>query len=347
MATLKYVSSTSSTITFSVTGINESYDGRTLYIYQDGNSDSIDSYDLIDGRTSFDFTVYDLEPSTSYNFYVNTKAFIPGLGDMIIDSSEDITASTLPSGGSGGGSSGGDEDIEWKVSSKTYSDISNDISYTYNFDEYEILRLTLTFKNAGSATFSTSGADDSIIFLGNTTSFNYADGEPYDYIKFAKNKNGDSELSYDYIEADKKYYFYVRHFYEDSYGRITIKIIPPVGTSSNRPDKFTWKDGTKEKQSGKPFDITAEEWGNLLDNINAVREYKGYSAISSTSSTDAIAFFYYPSKGDNFLASMYNQCIYAFEDMGLLNYSSYRVLKGDPITADAINFLVETINSVE
>lgn len=247
MATLKYVSSTSSTITFSVTGINKSYDGRTLYIYQDGNSDSIDSYDLIDGRTSFDFTVYDLEPSTSYNFYVNIKAFIPGLGDMIIDSSGDITASTLPSGGSGGGSSGGDENIKWKVSSETYSDISNDISYTYNFDEYEILRLTLTFKNAGSATFGTSGADDSIIFFGDTTSFNYADGEPYDYIKFAKNKNGDSELSYDYIEAGKKYYFYVRHFYEDSYGRITIKIIPPVGTSSNRPDDFTWKDGTKEK----------------------------------------------------------------------------------------------------
>lgn len=118
-------------------------------------------------------------------------------------------------------------------------------------------------------------------------------------------------------------------------------------SSSNRPDEFTWKDGTKEKQSGKPFDITAEEWGNLLDNINAVREYKGYSAISSTSNADAIARFYYPSKGDNFLASMYNQCIYAFEDMELLDYSSYRVLKGDPITADAINFLVETINSVE
>lgn len=117
-------------------------------------------------------------------------------------------------------------------------------------------------------------------------------------------------------------------------------------SSSSRPDKFKWKDG-KEKQSGEPFDITAEEWGNLLDNINAVREYKGYSAISSTSNADAIAFFYYPSKGDNFLASMYNQCIYAFEDMGLLNYSSYRVLKGDPITADVINFLVETINSVE
>ena len=117
-------------------------------------------------------------------------------------------------------------------------------------------------------------------------------------------------------------------------------------SSSSRPDKFKWKDG-KEKQSGEPFDITAEEWGNLLDNINAVREYKGYSAISSTSNADAIARFYYPSKGDNFLASMYNQCIYAFEDMELLDYSSYRVLKGDPITADAINFLVETINSVK
>lgn len=137
-------------------------------------------------------------------------------------------------------------------------------------------------------------------------------------------------------EIDNSYKY---HYAEDIY--ITTE---SESSSSNRPDYFEW-DSPKVK--GQPFNITAEEWGNLLDNINAVREYKGYSAISSTSNADAIARFYYPSKGDNFLASMYNQCIYAFEDMELLDYSSYRVLKGDPITADAINFLVETINSIE
>lgn len=114
--------------------------------------------------------------------------------------------------------------------------------------------------------------------------------------------------------------------------------------SSTRPDYFEWG---APKISGGTFNITADEWCGLLNNINNVRVYKGYSEISSTSDSSAIARFYYPSKGDKMLASMYNQCIYAFEDMGLLDYSSYRVLKGNPITADAINFLRDTINSVE
>lgn len=123
-------------------------------------------------------------------------------------------------------------------------------------------------------------------------------------------------------------------------------------SSSTRPDKFRWKDGTKEKQSGKPFDITAEEWGNLLDNINAVREYKGYSKIKSTTVPDqGITKFYYPEPNDPFYATNYNQCLYAFhKDIELLTmseYAEYAVQPEDPITADAINFLVETINSVK
>ena len=114
--------------------------------------------------------------------------------------------------------------------------------------------------------------------------------------------------------------------------------------SSMRPDYFEWE---APKISGETFNITADEWCGLLNNINNVRVYKGYSEISSTSDPSAITRFYYPSKGDKMLASMYNQCIYAFENMGLLDYSSYRVLKGDPITADAINFLRDTINSVK
>lgn len=163
---------------------------------------------------------------------------------------------------------------------------------------------------------------------------------------------GDSSSStsiFDGLSPETTYEIELRVRYYVNGGRNTEWFYETFSTesessSSNRPNKFEW-DSPKIK--GQPFNITAEEWGNLLDNINAVREYKGYSAISSTSNADAIARFYYPSKGDNFLASMYNQCIYAFEDMELLDYNSYRVLKGDPITADAINFLVETINSVE
>lgn len=139
---------------------------------------------------------------------------------------------------------------------------------------------------------------------------------------------------------------YKNHYAKDIY--ITTK---SESSSSNRPDEFTWKDGTKEKQSGKPFDITAEEWGNLLNNINAVREYKEHPKIETTTTPNSgIEKFYYPKPNDTFYATNYNQCLYAFKTMGIITdaqNTKYTVEPKDPITADAINFLVKAINSVE
>lgn len=337
MATLKQVGSTSNTISFSVTEINTSHDSRTLYIYQDGVN--IDGYDLINGRSSFEFTVYDLEPSTSYTFYVSVKGYVQGLGEMTIDWSDDVTASTSSSGG---GSSGGDETTEWDLSTKTYSDISSDISYSHNFDEYEVLRLKLTFVNNGTAYFSTNGADDSVIFIGTSSSFDSEVGEPSRYDDYDTNRRGDTSLEYN-VTVGKTYYLYVRHLYEDSYGRFTIEITPPSGNSSGRPAMFSWD---TPKVKGAIFDLTASEWCRLLDNINAVREYMGYSIMPTGT---GVATFTYPSKGNNFTALMYNQCIYAMsekDNVRWINYDDHSVQKGDPITAAKLNFLMDTINSI-
>lgn len=119
-------------------------------------------------------------------------------------------------------------------------------------------------------------------------------------------------------------------------------------SSSNRPNKFEWD---KPKVKGQPFNITAEEWSNLLDNINAVRVYKGYSEVGTTTTPNSgIVKFYYPKPNDPFYATNYNQCLYAFNTMKIITdtqYAEYAVKKGDFITADAINFLRDTINSVE
>lgn len=144
-------------------------------------------------------------------------------------------------------------------------------------------------------------------------------------------------------EVDNSYKYY---WAEDIY--ITTE---SESSSSTRPDEFVWKNGTKEKESGKPFDITAEEWRNLLDNINAVREYKGYSKIETTTiPDDGNTKFYYPKPNDPFYATSYNQCLYAFYDMGIITYTQYTkylVQPKYPITADAINLLTNIINSVE
>lgn len=151
------------------------------------------------------------------------------------------------------------------------------------------------------------------------------------------------------LNSDTEYEIIADIYYEISeetwnYKSISKSFTTDGNSSLSRPDKFEWD---AQKNKGKPFNITADEWCNLLDNINDVRIYKGYSKISSTTNADDITRFYYPSKGDSFLATNYNQCIYAFDDMGILDYSSYQVLSGNNITADRINFLRDTINNVE
>lgn len=165
-------------------------------------------------------------------------------------------------------------------------------------------------------------------------------------------------ITFSGLTPDTKYIISLRIRYEvnGSYKYHYAEDIPITtkseSSSSNRPDEFTWKNGTKEKQSGKLFDITAEEWGNLLDNINAVREYKGYKKIEATTiPNQGITEFYYPEPNDPFYATNYNQCLYAFhKDIELLTmdeYAEHAVKPEYPITAAAINFLVETINSVK
>lgn len=126
------------------------------------------------------------------------------------------------------------------------------------------------------------------------------------------------------LNADTEYYVEARIFYNDN-GTETSKVITGYAHTESRPNKFYWDE---EKNAGEPFNITATEWCNLLDNINEVLVFAGKSEMDTTTNPSATARFYYPSKGDNFLAATYNQCIYAFERLELLDYDDYRVDSG-------------------
>lgn len=132
---------------------------------------------------------------------------------------------------------------------------------------------------------------------------------------------------------------------EETWGGDAEEKITTENPESERPDEFQW---TYAKVKGKPFKLTAQEWCDLLDNINAVLEYKGKS--KATTGT-GLAQFTYPSSTDTFTALMYNQCLYQFIQLGLITETeygeSYSVSPGDPVTADCLNLLVEMINSIE
>lgn len=243
-----------------------------------------------------------------------------------------------------------DEDAEWSTVRVDLSTLSVNTEKTRFIDSYETLRLKMSFANKGTAIFSSKNASGAYGYLSISTSFNETNGKPTESLRGGYSNKGDFSFEYE-VSSGTIYYLYVRHYDDTDSGDISVVIEPPEGASSDRPDEFKWQDGTQEKESGKPFDITAEEWGNLLDNINAVREYKEYPKIGTTTTPNSeIEKFYYPKSNDTFYATYYNQCLHAFKTMGIIadtQYKEYTVEPKDPITADAINFLVKTINSVE
>lgn len=150
------------------------------------------------------------------------------------------------------------------------------------------------------------------------------------------------------IQPDTLYYITVSVYcYPDTDAqKITVVLSGTVSTpgtpSPERPAKFTWADGSTTKTAGKPFDITAAEWCDLLDNFKAVLEYKGYAIPSSGT---GVAQFYYPSQGDEFSAWICNQVLYQLYMLGAADYKP--VSSGDSVTAARINEIVELLNSID
>ena len=92
----------------------------------------------------------------------------------------------------------------------------------------------------------------------------------------------------------------------------------------------------------------ADEWCELLNNINAVRKYKGYSEFpkGSYTGTSYYKYFTYPTPGQPFRYQHYNQALNAITGMLGDGYDDNAVKQKDPVTAAKINLLVEWLNGI-
>lgn len=104
-------------------------------------------------------------------------------------------------------------------------------------------------------------------------------------------------------------------------------------TAPARPAFFDWN---TSKVSGNAFNLTANEWNALLYNINAVRTYYNISPYD----------FSYADSGYPFTADMYNQAVYAIQE--IYGYGGYlsTVSKGDIIYASYLNTLASELNAI-
>ena len=135
--------------------------------------------------------------------------------------------------------------------------------------------------------------------------------------------------------ADTTYYVFAEIYYTID-GDHDSKALETVYTRTLevvRPEKFYWN---TLKHSGYEFNLTADEWNSLLNNINAVRNYKGLSNYGFT----------YAHSTGTFTAAMYNEVVSAIQDIA--GYGSYlhTVSKGDTIYASLLNNLVSELNAV-
>ena len=213
------------------------------------------------------------------------------------------------------------------------------ITKSTEFENFQIYsntlhRFTIRCPYGGKAKFQAVFADannvSTIMYLSDTRYFDNTLGVPEDILI-----SGSAPLEYD-IVADEEYYFWVRARDAEHSGNkwIIIELPTQSGDEDSRPDRFVW---TYAKVKGQPFNLTADEWNSLTTNINKVRAYKQLSRYSFTIAE----------QNKPLTATMYNQVKSAIQGISGAGAGINEAFKGNPVTADCLNILVESINKVE
>lgn len=130
-------------------------------------------------------------------------------------------------------------------------------------------------------------------------------------------------------------------YYTNNGVTLSKSVTTTCKTLSSRPSEFVWDSNITK---GQKFQITADEWCALLDNINAVRVYRGLPEIQIGSSE---GYFTYPNKGDSILALYYNQALNGITGILGTGYNSNKVSSKQPITAAKLILLQDMINDIE
>ena len=330
-AYIEFGSNTGTTITVSVKGLDTSYGRNDRYIYWSVDGVEKSPVSLSSGVSqSNSYTFTGLSPSTSYTIGARIT-YISG-GTTYEKYLETVSCSTA----------------NWASEQQSgLGTISSTKTTNWTLRKATIFYASVKFSQSGSVTISSSGSYDTYGYL--TTgapAFDNSTGIPSNFVAEnddSNNNNQNFSITHT-VEAGVTYYIWVRGYSNTtSVGYITLNII-----YSNRPAKFQWADGKTTKTSGKTFDITAREWCDLLDNINAVRKYKGYSEFPKGSYTETYYYNYftYPTSGQPFRYQHYNQALNAITGMYDDGYDDNAVKQKDPVTAAKINLLVEWLNGI-
>ena len=113
-----------------------------------------------------------------------------------------------------------------------------------------------------------------------------------------------------------------------------MKSVKVFAAQTGRPEKFEWD--TPKVQGGE-FNLDKGEINRLMDNINAVRVYRGLDIYPFT----------YVVTGDKFTANTYNSMVSAIQGVSGYGTFLYTVVSGLPIEARHLNLLRDELNAIE
>lgn len=170
--------------------------------------------------------------------------------------------------------------------------------------------------------------------LTNTTT-----GEYYDVNSSGYNGGGSSPNYYTraitfYVSPGTTNYYKAeaRYLSSNNLTTVTNQLTSPEPTLV-RPNNFYW---TYSKYSGGYFNLTANEWNALTDQINQFRIYKELSEYA----------FYLAYFNDDVPAYMFNQAVYAISGMNPPTPPPSTVSPGSTIYAWQLNGLINSLNSI-
>lgn len=158
-----------------------------------------------------EFTVpYTLSPNTTYRLRVDYSSSSSGALTSVLTTDGDVEATFTTGGGGGGGDT-------WTLFEERAGTVSNSFNYPYNngFAEMTLYRMSITFSQNATVTFSTSGSADTIGWLSeyNQTTWDDTTGRPDNYVASDDDSGDGSNFSLSYnCTAGRVYYLWYRTY---------------------------------------------------------------------------------------------------------------------------------------
>lgn len=309
MAGINVVSTTSSSVTLCLSGLDTSWNGatRTVYWYlADGGYPTENAYDFkrttsISGSPSSGGTITFSGLESNTNYYICCMVYHGS--NLLAEKYGEVTTDY----GSGGG--GGVDSPWYDVGGESLYITTYGDSATIDLQQYQVHWFPITFAYSGYAHFHTISQIDTYGYLSDSSEFNNEwSGPLYDLASdddsYSSSYSGGSDFDIEYyVTAGQEYYLFVRGFSGLETGHVQINVTAPWKVSLSNLGTLT---------GAKSTSITLNP---QVVNCCSVSFSKGGTVTFTTAgSTDTVGYLSTSTQWDSYSGAPIGDDVIAFDD---------------------------------